>query len=340
MWRRVPFFVGGGIALGVLVWFFGMSTTADIPARAGEIASTSFDQPPVYIGSLDLTREVKTSRPFALTFHEGNLLVSFVGSDEIAEYAPDLKRFRSIHVRGGQSASLTSLVVESDRLYAADFRSGELLVAEYPGGKLLNAFGLLPDESTPMKLFGLAYASGSLYASNSQSNQMLAISTQAVPGVREEGELLVAFPSAPIKDFQLSFPTFAAVTPDGRLLVSDVGHKEIKAFTCSGRPAHRFDTSGAAAFSVPMGIAMDDLQSPDLSALADSVFDPSGIYHQGRIHVVDAGQSSVKVFNAFGKYMLTYGRELRQPHGIAIDQDRNLVFVADAELQCIAVYKY
>lgn len=337
---RAAALVGAGIVLGFMIWLLGFATNDDLLAKADSFHPTQFDQAPSFVGLLPIEKRGHDARPFAVALHDGNLFVSFLGSDEILEYASDLKHSRFIRALGGEDASLTGLLVEGDRLYAANFRSGELLILEYPSGKLLNAFGLLPDGKTPMRLFGLAYASGSLYASNARTNQMLAISTQTVPGIKEEGELLVGFPAASAKDFQLSFPTFAAVTPDGRLLVSDVGHKEIKAFTCSGRQAHRFDTSAAAAFSAPMGIAFDDLPSPELCSLADSVFSPSGVYHQGRIHVVDAGQSRIKVFNSLGKYVLTYGRELRQPNGIAIDTERRLIVVADADLESLAIYRY
>jgi len=337
---RAAGFVGGGILIGFAIWFLEFSTKDDLVVRSRGISPTQFDEAPAFVGLLPIEKKEKAVQPFSVALHQGNLLVSFLGSDEILEYSSDLKRHRSIRTLGGEDASLTDLLVEGDRLYATNFRSGELLVLEYPSGKFITAFGLLPDGRTHMKLFGLAYASGSLYASNPQNNQILAISTQTIPGVREEGEVLIGFPAASAADFQLSFPTFAAITPDGRLLVSDVGNREIKAFTCSGRPAHRFDTSAVASFSAPMGIAMDDLYSTELVALADSVFNPSGIFHQGRIHVVDARQAHIKVFNALGKYVLSYGRELRHPNGIAIEHERRLIFVADSELRAVAVYKY
>ena len=89
-----------------------------------------------------------------------------------------------------------------------------------------------------------------------------------------------------------------------------------------------------------MGIAMDNMPSPALLAKKTGGFDPSGVNDQGRIHVVDAQLAKVKVFDPLGKYVLTYGQELRQPNGIAINQKKRLIFISDAKLQAIAVYKY
>ncbi len=339
-WISLLSFGGGGIGVGVLIWLVGFSTDNGILRQSAELGPTRFDQPPQYVGLLDLRKNKPKARPFALTLHEGNLLVSFLGSDEIVEYSSDFTHTRSFHILDGNDASLTSLIIDGDRLYAANFRSGELLMIAYPSGMLLGSYGLFPDARTRMKLFGLTFAMGNIYASDSQTNQILAISATTVPGIKEEGELLMTFPTRVSADRQLSFPTFAAVTPDGRLLVSDVGHKQVRAFTCSGRPAHNFDTSAAASFSVPMGIAFDDLPSPEFLAMADTILNPSGVFQQGRIHVVDTEQASVKVFNSLGKYVLSYGRELRQPNGIAIDQKRKLIFIADSDRGSILAYTY
>ena len=82
--------------------------------------------------------------------------------------------------------------------------------------------------------------------------------------------------------------------------------------------------------------------SPALLANKAEVFTPSQnrVNDQGRIHVVDAEPAGVKVFDSLGKYVLSYGTELRQPNGIAIDQKRRLIFISDTALHAIAVYKY
>ncbi len=124
--------------------------------------------------------------------------------------------------------------------------------------------------------------------------------------------------------------------------MSDAKSGEVKAFTCSGRSAHLFEKDGAAALKTPMGIAQDDLPSPALLEEKTKIFTPSKNRpnDQGRIHVVDAAPAAVKVFDSQGKYVLSYGTELKQPNGIAIDQKRRLIFISDTALHAIAVYKY
>ncbi len=329
-----------GVVIGILVWLISSLTVTDLIKKAGKIEATIFTQPPIFVGFKNIEPPDTSAQVFTVTIHNDKLLVSFLNSDCIQEYSASLELIRTICLLDGESASITGIVVEGDRLYAANYRTGELHFADYTNGKLINSFGLFPDNQTSMKLFGVAYRSDAIYVSDSRTNQILAISAIEVPDLKDEGELLLNFPTAELKDFQLSFPTFLAITPDGRLLVSDVGNKEVKAFTCSGRPAHLFEKDGEAKFAAPMGIAFDNVQSPELIALKDSIFDPSGVYEQGRIHIVDTKLANVKVFNALGKYLLTYGEELEQPNGIAIDQTRRLIFIADTKKNNVAVYKY
>lgn len=333
-------FIFTGVVIGILIWLFSSLTETDLIKKAQRIEATTFNQPPVFVGFKNIELPDTSAQIFSLTVHDNKLLVSFLNSDCIQEYSSSLELIRKIYFLDGEPASITSIVVEGDRIYAANYRTGELHIVDYKTGTLINSFGLFPDQQTMMKLFGVAYRSDAIYVSDSRTNQILAISAIAVPELKDEGELLLSFPATDAKDFQLSFPTFLAITPDGRLLVSDVGNKEVKAFTCSGRPAHLFEKVDEAKFSAPMGIAFDNLPSPELLALKDSVFEPSGIYEQGRIHIVDTKLASVKVFNALGKYVLAYGDELEQPNGIAIDQIRRLIFIADAKRNYVALYKY
>ncbi|MDP2209545.1 MAG: hypothetical protein Q8K98_12365 [Bacteroidota bacterium] len=336
----IAVFILAGVVIGILIWLISSLTETDLINKAENIEATTFTQPPVFVGFKNIESPDSSAQVFALTIHEDKLLVSFLNSDCIQEYSSTLELIRNICLLNGEPASITGIVVEGDRLYAANYRTGELHLADYKTGTLINSFGLFPDQQTSMKLFGVAYRSDAIYVSDSRTNQILAISAVTVPDLKDEGELLLSFPSAETNGYQLSFPTFLAITPDGRLLVSDVGNKEVKAFTCSGRPAHLFEKGGEANFSAPMGIAFDNLPSPELIALKDSVFEPSGIYEQGRIHIVDTKLAKVKVFNALGKYVLTYGEELEQPNGIAIDQTRRLIFVADTKRNAVGLYKY
>lgn len=334
----VLFAILGGVILGLaIVWFYRRSEPNLIDAASG-MEATSFDRRPSFVG---LKQMPDTSlRPFALTLHEGRLLVSYLSTDRIDEFSDKLDYRRTFRLVGGGDASITGLAIEGDRMYAVDFGSGELLIADYESGKLLHSFGYYPGRKNRMKLVSVTLAGGNVYATDVATKQILVISPSTVPGVRDEWELILHFPRSSAKDFQLQYPTCVAATPDGRLVVGDAGNKNVKAFTCNGRPAHDFEKEGEASLTAPMGIAIDNLPSPKLLAMADTVFNPSGVFDQGRIHVVDAVQARVKVFDALGSYVLSYGDELRQPNGIAIDQSRRLIFITDAWLRAIVVYKY
>lgn len=322
--------------IGSAVAFF----TRPLMDRAAAITEpTTFDQAPVFIG-LQATPEPGKLKPFALALHDRNLLVSYLSSDRVDEFSDKLVHLRTLHLLDKEPASLTGLAVEGDRIYATDFTSGDLLFADYKTGKLLQSYGWHPDHKVRMKALGVVFHKNNLYVSDVASGQMLAISASNEKDMREEGELIARFPNGRAAEFELGYPTWSAVTPDGRLLVSDAKSGEVKAFTCSGRSAHLFEKGGEATLKTPMGIAMDDIPSPALVAKKAKVFDPSGVNDQGRIHVVDAGQARVKVFDPLGKYVLTYGTELRQPNAIVIHQKRRLIFISDTALHAIAVYKY
>jgi hypothetical protein len=328
------------VLLGAASLGLGLAlATRSVMERADAMtARTAFDQPPVFIGMQAVAEgELK---PFALALHQGRLLVSYLSSDRIDEFSDRLEYRRSLHLLEKAPASITGLAFDGDRLYAADFKSGDLLIVDYKSGKLLQSLGWLPDRKARMKALGVTYRGDNLYVTDVASGQIRVISATAVDKVRDEGELILSFPDRAAKGVHLAYPTWTLVTPDGRLLISDAKDHEVKAFTCSGRFAHLFETQGRAVLSAPMGIAMDDVPSPALAATAEKVFDPSGVQQQGRIHVVDAVLSRVKVFDALGKYVLTYGTELRQPNGIVIDPKARLILVSDAQLRAIAVYKY
>lgn len=321
-----------GIIIGVLIWRFN-----SIEKKSYQ---TSFYEEPEFLKFINITPPDTSSRIFSITQFEDKFFVSFLKSDCIYELDASFTLVRKINLLSGESASITNVVVTDEKIYAVNFKTGELHVADYQSGRLLKSFGFFPDQKTRMKLFGAAYRNDIIYLTETLTNTVIAISLVDVEGLKQEGELLLQFPGKATEDFKLNFPTFLAITQDGRLLVSDVGNRQVKAFSCSGRPGHFFDQTDSAKFVVPMGIAFDDVPSPELLAIADSIFDPSGVYHQGRIHIVDAELARVKVFNSLGKYVLTYGKELQQPNGIAIDQNSRRIYISDSRLNSIAEYRY
>ncbi len=331
-------FVGliAAVVAGMAVAFF----TRSLMDRAGAVTEpTLFEQPPVFIG-LHHIAEAVGLRPFALALSEGRMLVSYLGTDRIDELTDKLDYKRTLHLLPDEAASITGVALDGDRIYATDFKSGDLLVADYQTGKLVQGYGLLPDGRSRMKALGVAFYQNNLYVSDVASSKMLVIGATTEKDARDEGELILGFPNGRPNEFELGYPTASMVTPDGRLLVGDAKSGEVKVFSCNGRSGYLFETNGEAALKKPMGIAMDNIPSPALQAKKAEAFDPSGVNDQGRVHVVDAQLGRVKVFDPAGKYVLTYGQELRQPNGIAINQKKRLIFISDTKLMAVAVYKY
>lgn len=319
-------------------WAFAYFNRPLIDRAAAYSERTSFSQAPVFVGMLPLADT--GLKPFALALNEGKLLVSYLSSDRIDEFSPKLELIRTLHPLHDEPASITGLAAEGDRIYAVDFKSGDLLFADYQTGKLVQAYGWLPGNRSRMKALGVSYYRNNLYVSDIASRKMLAIGALGQKDATEEGELIVSFPNGRPNEFELGYPTWSMVTPDGRLLVSDAKSGEVKAFTCNGRSAHGFEREGEAKLQTPMGIALDDVPSPELQARTKGGFDPTHVNDLGRIHVVDATLANIKVFDVLGKYVLSYGKELKQPNGIAINPKKRLIFVSDAKLQAIALYKY
>lgn len=328
-----------GIALGGAAWWLAETFGGNLVKRAAELHETGYRRSPVFVGMVDLG-DHGVDQPFAVALKDQNLLVSSFNSDVVLELDSNLRYIRTVHLLEGKDASITGVAASGDRLFAVDHLGGELLIADYASGGRVEAFGFLPDKQTRMKPFGVAAAEGQLYLSDFQTRRVHAVSHEKIEGLKDEWELIVSIPTVERDSFHLKEPTFIGLTPDGRLLISDMALGNVQAYSCNGRPAHLFEREGEAGFYGPMGIAFDNLSSPEATGLVDTIFDPSGIFEQGRIHVVDGALAHVKVFDPFGAYLLLYGKELRRPAGIAIDQKRRLIFVADQDLGGIALYKY
>lgn len=327
--------IGVFIGLVIFTLFKSQSMLEDV----SDIPHTNYNEAPHYIGILRMNLNTSTERPFGVALHNKNLLVSFAGSDRIDEYSEYLILIRSIHPLSNEKASFTGIDIAENKIFIADNYSGNLLILNYQDGKILKDFGFLPDRVTKLNCFGVKYYLNNLYISDNKADKIFVVSLESIPDIKDEYELILGFPENSQNE-NIKFPAFLNITDDGRLIVTDVGNKSIKAFTCNGRFAHEFDLQNTPPLNAPMGIGFDNLKSKEITALSDSIFDPTGIFEQGRIHVADAFSSRILVFNQFGKYLFSYGEELKEPNGIAIDTIRRLIFVADSELVGIAIYKY
>ena len=302
--------------------------------------TTVFDQEPVYAGVLDLGGEDSLLKPGALFFGDGLYYIAYEGSDRVDVLDRRFERVKTLHLSHGRPAGITGIAAGEGQIYVADSRSGEVRFHN-SDGTVRNAFSWLPGKAGRLRPHGLSLFEGNLYVTDLEHRQMLVISVSTVPGITEEGEVLFAVPG-PGRDSALFLePVNTAVTPDGRILVSDAGTRYVKAFTCNGRFAYEIAPDGGTTFQSPRGIAFDDVQNPSLVREDARSFDPSGIRSQGRMHVVDGGTGDVVVFDATGRYVLRYGKaHLRRPDGIAIDRESRTVVIADAGIRGLVAFKY
>lgn len=121
-------------------------------------------------------------------------------------------------------------------------------------------------------------------------------------------------------------PRGVALCQDGRILVSDVMEKKVAVFNCAGKFAYFFEnTEGKDELTAPGAMAIDG---------------------KGRVHVVDTMMHRVFVYDNYGKFLFTYGLtgrkegQLSRPRGIAIDNIKNLIFIADSRNKQIDVWGY
>ncbi len=141
-----------------------------------------------------------------------------------------------------------------------------------------------------------------------------------------EGKLLGTLGSGRgLCDDCLLFPTFVAVDPAGRVLVSSTIKARIDIFDSQGRHTGHVGERGTAfgMFDRPKGVALDTF---------------------GNIYVTDSGWSNVQIFNPRSQVLLFFGGRgdypglLKNPTGIAIDHE-NRIYVADYLNNRVTVYR-
>ena len=108
---------------------------------------------------------------------------------------------------------------------------------------------------------------------------------------------------------QLARPYAVTLTPGDVLAVTDLGNQALVLFDLvRGRQTVVTDHHGRPLRS-PVGVAADA---------------------EGRIYVADADARRVFVFSSEGKALHSFGGRLRRPAGVAIDREREVLYVADA----------
>jgi DNA-binding beta-propeller fold protein YncE len=127
------------------------------------------------------------------------------------------------------------------------------------------------------------------------------------------------------KPGEFNFPTYAAVSPDGRLFVADALNFRVQVFDPEGNFITMFGSIGeaAGAFDKMKGIAFDTF---------------------GNVYVVDGKAGFVQIYSPSLQLLMFFGGVLPReeffqiPNGIAID-DQNNIYVSDFVRSTVNQYK-
>jgi sugar lactone lactonase YvrE len=114
-------------------------------------------------------------------------------------------------------------------------------------------------------------------------------------------------------------PYGIAVSPDGRIYVSDTAARRVFAIDPEAKKVTFVGEHDTARLTKPIGVAVDD---------------------EGRVFVADATLNRIFGYAPDGSVVLAIGHEgeLKSPSGLAIDRARKLLYVADAVLHQVRCY--
>ena len=298
--------------------------------------TTSFEQSPIYIGSFEVGEKKKSRHPRVITQWNDLLFVSYINSDIVEVFDDQFKIVNSYNFSNGRQSTITGITIDDDFIHIADHLNQEIRIYDHDGN-IKHIFKWYPGSKQQIGCYGLFAKESMLYVTDPDQSNVLVISLSDVPGLNEMGELLFTIEG---EQQLLKSPTAIIVTSDGRILVGDKKKGGIKVFTCDGRFIYEFGNKREGRTFEPNDFACDQMQSHEFLTKLKSQFETSRISKQGRIHVVDSKIARIKVYDALGKYILTYGKELEQPYGIAIDQKRRRIIVSDSGNDALAIYKY
>lgn len=331
--------VAAGGAAALLLRFATTQAPDGIPDRLRRTRPTTFHQPPVHVGDVDLRGTAGDLRPFALALSGDRLYVSYIGSPRVDIFDTSFHLVRSVELQTGPGTMIGGIALRGDAMFAADYGRREIGVYGMDGRRRTH-FAWLPGGHTRMRPYGLALRDRVLFTADPGLGRVHAIGLAAADSAAADGELLFSMPASDTGAAALVFPSSVLVTPDGRLLVSDPASARVQVYSCSGRYAYAFEAPDPP-LRAPHAIAMDDLADPEKLRRDRAIFDPSAVLLEGRVHVVDREARCVVVFDALGAPLLRYGTgDLTVPNGIAIDHAHRAIIIADSQRQCLAVYKY
>ncbi|HEV8345283.1 MAG TPA: 6-bladed beta-propeller [Vicinamibacterales bacterium] len=118
---------------------------------------------------------------------------------------------------------------------------------------------------------------------------------------------------------QLMKPYGVAVSRDGRVYVTDTVARRVFVFDPAAKLVRFVGENAPGKIVKPMGVAVDNA---------------------GRVFVADATLKRVFGYGADGRLAIAIGRdgELQNPSGLAIDRDRQVLYVADAKKHQVLCY--
>lgn len=215
-------------------------------------------------------------------------------------------------------------------------------------GMQLDRIVFKEDGKTPLFPSSILVTRDRLYLGDEASRAVFALSLteiyaktarNEVVTITMKFEILALFPS----DFNfekpnghLKKPVSICLSPDGRVFVGDARLNEIKVYSCNGRYLYSFEK---VERMVPVSIEYDD--KPGSVNIPKDVYDPAGTDKHGGVHVCDNKNSKVHVFTTMGKYLFSYGeKHLEGPTDIAIDNEKNLIYVAEPKKKALVVFSY
>ena len=332
MVRRVGHILRLKSAIVLLLLTMSAGCTKD----SGQSNSVEYASPPRLIQSQVIEVDGDTLRPVRLQIISDTLFVAYAGIARIDVFNTDLEKIGSIPLTDPEPIFPTSFVFADSELVVCD-HARRLIVVYDRQGRFLDSYGTLPDQATTLAPLAMTFYRGILYVSDMHLKKVMAISLAESPGVTERGELILTIPRN--DSHKIGFPSAVAVTPDGRLLIGDAAAGRVQAFTCDGGFVYSFDSVASAQIAAIQGFAIDDVIDP---ALQDgTTFDPSGISNMGRIHVADANNGQIHMFNPIGKYIASYPttKPLGKPSAIVFDAAGQRLFVADPGLGLLHSFK-
>jgi hypothetical protein len=294
---------------------------------------------PRLIDSIFITSGADTLSPSRIMFYQDSLFVSYDNRPIIDVFNLNFEKCRTIYLSYPEDVFPTSFDISDSNIFVADYNKGAIAIYNR-SGKFQNSFGLHSDGETRLSPFALRYFGGVLYVSDIIKQAVMAISVVNAGVVTEIGEHILDIPSDTLKP--VYFGSTIYITFDGRLIAGDANTGEIKVYTCIGSYIYPFDSVETAKKIAPQAIDLDYIRDPDLKAKDSSSFDPSGIRNMGRIHVVDANNNQVHMFNPIGKYISSYpeDKSLSRPMGIAIDNRNRKIFITDSSSRTIKIFKF